>query len=182
VLEWITDKVLVQLGRQQAPVIQVDRTLVPEPVLLTQGVWSNEDGRPTVVAWLAIDRLDRADEEPQVRELTRPLLAELGLRPDMPDHFAQGDPAVLQQYVETAVAETRREMRRRWEEAEKHIDRSLGEYETKVGRWVEQPLPGFSGGRGARERAAKNLEKAAARLRTAGDPMVRVLAALEPSS
>jgi ERCC4-related helicase len=181
VLEWITDKVLVQLGRQQAYVIQVDRARVPEPVFLTQGVWSNQDGRPTVVAWLAVDRFDRPGEE-RVRELTRPLLADLGLAPDMPDHFAQGDPDALQKYVPAAVAATRREMNRLRAEAEEHVDRPLREYEAKIGRWLEQPLPGFSGGRGARERAARNLERAAARLRTTGDPMIRVLAALEPSS
>ncbi|MFC8567644.1 SNF2-related protein [Streptomyces sp. NPDC057245] len=182
VLEWITDKVLVQLGRQQALVVQVDRARVPEPVFLTQGVWSNRDGRPTVVAWLAVDRLGRSGEEPRVRELTRPLLAELGLGPAMPDHFAEGDPAALQQYVEGAVAATRREMARLRQVAEEHIDRPLRAYETRVGRWLEQKLPGFTGGHTARERAAENLEKAATRLRTAGDPMVRVLAVLEPSA
>ncbi|MER6533416.1 DEAD/DEAH box helicase [Streptomyces sp900105755] len=182
VLDWITDKVLVQLGRQQAYVIQVDRAHVPEPVFLTQGVWSNEDGRPTVVSWLAVDRLDRAEEEHRARELTRPLLAELGLGPDMPDHFAPGDPEAMRRYVPAAVARTRRELRKLRAEAEKHIDDPLREYEKKVGHWLEQPLPGFSGGRTARERAAENLEKAAVRLRTAGEPMVRVLAVLEPSS
>lgn len=182
VLEWITDKVLVQLGRQRAYVVQVDRTRVPEPVFLTQGVWSNEDGRPTVLAWLAVDRLGRAGQEPRVRELTRPLLDEFGLRPDMPDHFAQGDPAALQPLVAEAVAATRREMERLRAKAEEHVDEPLRKYEAKVGRWLEQPLPGFTGGRSARERAAENLEKAAIRLRTNGDPMIRVLAALEPSS
>ncbi|MDX2936496.1 DEAD/DEAH box helicase [Streptomyces ipomoeae] len=182
VLEWITDKVLVQLGRQQAPVIQVDRTYVPKPVFLTQGVWSNEDGRPTVVAWLAVDRLGEAGQEPRVRELSRPLLDEFGLGPDMPDYFAPGDPAALQLLVPEAVEVTRREMDRRRDEAEEHIDRPLREYEKGVGHWLAQQLPGFSGGRTARERAAENLEKAAARLRTTGDPMIRVLAALEPSS
>ncbi|MFH8708399.1 SNF2-related protein [Streptomyces rubrogriseus] len=182
VLEWITDKVLVQLGRQQALVVQVDRARVPEPVFLTQGVWSNRDGRPTVVAWLAVDRLGRTGEEPRVRELTRPLLAELGLGPAMPDHFAEGDPAALQQYVEVAVAATRRETARLRQEAEEHIDRPLRAYETRVGRWREQKLPGFTGGHTARERAAENLERAAVRLRTSGDPMVRVLAVLEPSA
>ncbi|MEU6914729.1 DEAD/DEAH box helicase [Streptomyces olindensis] len=182
VMEWITDKVLVQLGRQQAPVIQVDRTRLPEPVFLTQGVWSNKDGRPTVVAWLAVDRLGRPDGEPRVRELTRTLLADLGLGPDMPDHFAEGDPAALRRHVREAVEATRREMRLRREDAEKLVDRPLREYEKKVGLWRAQTLPGFSGGRTARDRAAENLEEAATRLRTTGEPMVRVLAALEPSS
>ncbi|MDW8809680.1 DEAD/DEAH box helicase [Streptomyces scabiei] len=182
VLEWITDKVLVQLGRQQAPVIQVDCARVPEPVFLTQGVWSNKDGRPTVVAWLAVDRLGKPGEEPRVRELTRPLLADLGLGPNMPDHFAQGDPAALQQLVPEAVLATRSEMGRRRNEVEEHINRPLRDYEKKVGHWLEQPLPGFTGGRTAREKAAENLEAAADRLRTTGAPMVRVLAVLEPSS
>ncbi|MEW2030235.1 DEAD/DEAH box helicase [Streptomyces roseifaciens] len=182
VLEWITDKVLVQLGRQQAPVLQVDRTRVPEPVFLTQGVWSNQDGRPTVVAFLAVDRLGHG-EQPRVRKLTRELLVELGLRPDMPDHFAQGDPDALQPFVEEAVSATRRAMEERRGKAEELVDQPLREYQERVGLWREQPLPGFSGGRSARERAAENLEAAATRLRTAGaDPMVRVLAVLEPSS
>jgi hypothetical protein len=83
--------------------------------------------------------------------------------------------------VPAAVAATRREMDRLRAEAEEHIDRPLREYEAGVGRWLKQPLPGFSGGRTARERAAENLEKAAVRLRTTGDPMIRVLAVLEPS-
>ncbi|MEU5809105.1 DEAD/DEAH box helicase [Streptomyces sp. NPDC047718] len=183
VLEWVTDKVLVQLGRQQAPVLQVDRARVPEPVFLTQGVWSNQDGRPTVVAYLAVDQLGRIGEEPRVRELSRHLLAELGIGPDMPDHFAEGDPDALQGYVAQAVAATRREMARRRGDAEELVDKPLREYEERVGLWRAQPLPGFSGGRGARERAAENLEAAATRLRTAGDdPMVRILAVLEPSS
>ncbi|MFB6716445.1 SNF2-related protein [Streptomyces sp. NPDC056358] len=184
VLEWITDKVLVQLGRQQAPVLQVERDdRVPDPVFLTQGVWSNQDGRPTVVTFLAVDRLGRPGEEPRVRQLTRELLAELGLRPDMPDHFAQGDPAALQPHVAEAVSATRHRMSELRGKAEELVDQPLREYEERVGLWREQPLPGFSGGRSARERAAENLEKAATRLRTAGDdPMVRILAVLEPSS
>ncbi|MFM9613242.1 SNF2-related protein [Streptomyces niveiscabiei] len=183
VLDWISDKVLVQLGRQQAPVIQVDRTRVPDPVFLTQGMWSNQDGRPTVVAWLAVDRLDQ--DEPRVRELTRPLLAELGLGPEMPDHFAPGDPAALQKYVPASVTATRAEMERRRAEADEHIDEPLRAYERQVGLWRQERLPGIgiSGGRSARDRAAENLEKAAIRLRTTGDdPMIRVLAVLEPSA
>ncbi len=183
VLEWITDKVLVQLGRQQALVLQADRARVPEPVFLTQGVWSNQEGRPTVVAFLAVDRLGGHGAGPRVRKLTRELLTELGLSPDMPDHFAQGDPAALQPYVAEAVAVTRHRMTELRGKAEERVDQPLREYEERVGLWHEQPLPGFSGGHSARERAAENLKEAATRLRTAGDdPMVRVLAVLEPSS
>ncbi|MFD5929455.1 SNF2-related protein [Streptomyces sp. NPDC060333] len=180
VVEWITDKVLVQLGRQQAPVLQVSPEAAPTPVVLTQGVWSNSEGRPTAVAWLAIDELDA--EEPRVRELTPALLKALGLGPDMEDHYTAGDPASLQALIPNAVIETRRELTALRELADRQVDEPLREYEERVGLWRQQSLPGFTGGRTAREDAADRLSEAAARARTAGDPMIRVLAVLEPGA
>ena len=46
-IEWLTDKVLLRIARQQAPVLIAD---VDEPVFLIQGVYSNALGQPTVVA------------------------------------------------------------------------------------------------------------------------------------
>ena len=45
-IEWLTDKVLLRVTRQQAPVLIAD---VTEPVFLVQGVYSNALGQPTVV-------------------------------------------------------------------------------------------------------------------------------------
>ncbi|MFF3451512.1 SNF2-related protein [Streptomyces sp. NPDC002667] len=176
VLEWITDKVLVHLGRQQAQVLQVDPQYAPTPVALTQGVWSNAEGRPTMVAWLAIDRLD--EPEPRVRELTPELLAELGIGPDMPDHYTPGSLEELRPLVPKAVAETRRALVGLREIANREVDAPLRAYEKQVGDWRQELLPGFT--RSTRDDAADRLAEAAARLRTSGDPMVRVLAVLEP--
>ncbi|KJY47275.1 hypothetical protein VR46_04445 [Streptomyces sp. NRRL S-444] len=180
VVEWITDKVLVQLGRQQAPIIQVDPKGAPVPVVLTQGVWSNAEGRPTLVAWLAVDQLDTP--EPRTRELTPELLAELGIGPDMPDHYQPGDCAALQPLVPMAVAETRRTLGRLRKLADQEVDAPLRAYEKRVGDWRQDALFGFAGGKTARDKAAEDLAAAAARMRTAGDPMVRVLAVLEPGT
>ncbi|MFF5778920.1 SNF2-related protein [Streptomyces virginiae] len=180
VVEWITDKVLVQLGRQQAPIIQVDPKGAPVPVVLTQGVWSNAEGRPTLVAWLAVDRLDTP--EPRTRKLTPELLAELGIRPDMPDHYQPGDRAALQTLVPMAVAETRRTLGHLRKLADQEVDAPLRAYEKRVGDWQQDALFGFTGGKTARDKAAEALAAAAARMRTAGDPMVRVLAVLEPGT
>ncbi|MER5687659.1 DEAD/DEAH box helicase [Streptomyces sp. NPDC002205] len=182
VVEWITDKVLVQLGRQEAPVLQVARgEKVPEPVVLTQGLWSNAEGRPTVVAWLAVDRLTGGGE-PRVRELTRDLLAELGVGPGMADHFTAGDTADLQPLVPAAVDATRRALDELREVADRDVDAPLRAYEERVGDWQQQTLPGFAGGRTARDAAAQALSEAAQKLRTSGDePMVRILAVLEPA-
>ncbi|OPC84547.1 hypothetical protein B4N89_29735 [Embleya scabrispora] len=180
VVEWITDKVLVQLGRQQALVLQVDGERVPEPVILTQGVWSNEEGRPTVVAWLAVYL--GIDSEPTVRELTRDLLAELGVGPGMSTGFTGGDLAALTPLIPAAVAATRAELDKLRVKADREVDAPLRDYETRVQSWQQQSLPGFPGGRGARDRVGDTLRVAAQRLRTAGEPMVRVLAVLEPGT
>ncbi|MGE7434794.1 SNF2-related protein [Kitasatospora sp. NPDC001175] len=180
VLEWITDKVLVQIGRQSAPVLQVNAKKVPEPVFLTQGLWSNAEGRPTVVAWLAVDRLTQV--HPRIRPLTRELLAELGVGPGMDDHFAPGDRDALTELVPAAVAATRRELYELRTVSDELVDAPLHEYERKIEHW-QQTLPGLGAlTRSERDETAEQLRRCAERLKTAGRPMVRVLAVLEPSA
>ncbi|GAA3957864.1 hypothetical protein GCM10022384_08600 [Streptomyces marokkonensis] len=181
VVEWITDKVLMEYGRQQALVLQVGPDKAPDPVFLTQGVWSNAEGRPTAVAWLAIDRLGSAT--PRVRELTPDLLAALGVSPGMPDHWTPSDAATtLQPLVRLAVEETRRAMQRVREVAEERVDAPLRDLERGIGEWRQQTLPGFEGGKPKQREAADRLARIAARSQTAGEPMVRVLAVLEAGS
>ena len=75
-IEWLTDKVLVRVGRQQAPVLIAD---VTEPTFLIQGVYSNALGQPTVVEWMAVTGLPG---EPRVEgHDRRPQRAKVG--PDM---------------------------------------------------------------------------------------------------
>jgi hypothetical protein len=50
VLEWIADKVLYRLKRDEAIAVACE---VPEPVLLVSGVWSNKLGEPIAADWLA---------------------------------------------------------------------------------------------------------------------------------
>ncbi|MFI8456854.1 SNF2-related protein [Kitasatospora sp. NPDC085464] len=180
VLEWITDKVLVQIGRQSAPVVQVDAGKVPDPVFLTQGLWSNAEGRPTVVAWLAVDRLTQ--DRPRIRPLTRELLAELGVGPGMDDHFAPGDRDALKELLPAAVAATRRELYELRKISDELVDAPLREYERKIEHW-QQTLPGLGAlTRSERDETADQLRRCTERLKTAGRPMVRVLAVLEPSA
>src|SRR5437762_8575827 len=50
VLEWIADKVLYRLKRDEAIALACD---VPDQVLLVSGVWSNKLGEPIAADWLA---------------------------------------------------------------------------------------------------------------------------------
>lgn len=195
VIEWITDKVLVQFGRRQALVLQVDREQVPEPVFLMQGVWSNAEGRPTAVGWLAVDRL--AGDTPRARHIIRETLteeqaadpdlvslAELGMNPDKPmdDHFGPSDPAALQPLVPAAVEATRKAVDALRAVADARVDAPLRKYESEVEQWRQEELPGMRRSREERASQADLLRDTAERLRTTGDPMIRVLAVLEPSS
>ncbi|WP_158712228.1 DEAD/DEAH box helicase [Streptomyces sp. NRRL F-5135] len=182
VVEWITDKVLVQLGRQNAPVLQVDGDNVPDPVFLVQGVWSNAEGRPTIVAWLAVDRLGPGGV-PRVRRLTRDLLAELGVGPGMTDEGRGGDVSALQTLVPSAVDAALRELDRLREENEAELNAPLTAVEERVERWKHETLPGMrAGGKDAVDENARRLADLARRLKTVGAPMVRVLAVLEPGA
>ena len=53
-VEWLTDKVLLRVPRQQAPVLIAS---VTAPTFLIQGVYSNALGQPTVVEWMAVTGL-----------------------------------------------------------------------------------------------------------------------------
>lgn len=50
VLEWVADKILYRIGRDEAIALACD---VSEPTLLVSGVWSNRLGEPIATAWLA---------------------------------------------------------------------------------------------------------------------------------
>ena len=63
-IDWLTDKVLIGVVRQQAPVIIAN---VAEPVFLIQGVYSNALGQPTVVQWMAISGLP---DVPRIEDMT----------------------------------------------------------------------------------------------------------------
>ena len=83
-IEWLTDKVLLRITRQQAPVLIAN---VDEPVFLIQGVYSNALGQPTVVAWMAVTGLPG---EPRVAGLTN-TLRQAGVGPGMVNTLQFGD-------------------------------------------------------------------------------------------
>ena len=78
-IEWLTDKVLLRVPRQQAPVLIA---AVERAAFLVQGVYSNALGQPTVVEWMAVTGLPG---EPRVEDMTDALPAGEG-RPGHGEH------------------------------------------------------------------------------------------------
>ncbi|MFF5308564.1 DEAD/DEAH box helicase [Streptomyces massasporeus] len=170
VMEWLTDKVLVRLDRQEAPVLTAD---VPRPTYLVQGIYSNALGRPTVVKWMAVTTDGEVDDD-MVAVLRRaqvgPTMANPGLAHD-PARLAEAIPAVLD--TAEAFLEQRREA---WDEP---LRAPIEEYKARLGTWEQPTLAnGGTAPTGTRERLASLADS----LLTTGRPMLRLLAVLAPTA
>ncbi len=194
VLDWVTDKVLAKLKYDEAFVLayqpdvgkakRIDAALpaaLTGPVYLLQGVYSNAAGKPTVVEWMAVTGL--AESTPRVWRMDSAFLAACGVGPDMPGRAQPVDPDLLQELVPAAVDAAESHLCERRADYDKEVDSYLAPYEDRVQVWEQGALIAV----GNQERRRKQVSDTAARrralvrrLRTDGDPMLRVLGVLEP--
>ena len=176
-IEWLTDKVLLRITRQQAPVLIAD---VEEPVFLVQGVYSNALGQPTVVQWMAVTGLP---DEPRVAGLTD-TLKQAGVGPGMVNTLRFGDIARLQELVPVAVKAARAHLEERREDYDQTVDEPLNEYRERVKVWQQDSLLDVPAQfRTRREQqvdeTASRLNQMITELHTAGEPLLRILAVLD---
>ncbi|MFV5992722.1 DEAD/DEAH box helicase [Streptomyces sp. NPDC056231] len=194
VLDWVTDKVLAKLQYDEAFVLafqpdpakakRIDAAL-PEaltgPVYLLQGVYSNAAGKPTVVEWMAVTGLTAGS--PRVWRMDSAFLAACGVGPGMPGRAQPVAPDLLQELVPAAVDAAETHLRERRADYDKQVDSYLAPYEDRVQVWEQGALIAV----GNQQRRIQQVYDTAARrrdlvrrLRTDGDPMLRVLCVLEP--
>ncbi|MFE7113833.1 DEAD/DEAH box helicase [Streptomyces sp. NPDC057654] len=193
VLDWVTDKVLAKLKYDETFVLAyradaakaaaVDPGLpaaLTGPVFLLQGVYSNAAGRPTVVEWMAVTGL--AEDDPRVWRMDSAFLAACGVGPEMPGRDKPFAPELLQSLVSPAVDAAEAHLRERRADYDRQVDAYLAPYEDKVRDWEQDAL--FAVGTSKRKQevseTAERRRDLVRRLRTAGDPMLRVLGVLEP--
>ncbi|MEV6107818.1 SNF2-related protein [Streptomyces sp. NPDC051940] len=165
VVEWLTDKVLVRLGRQEAPVITAD---VVAPTYLIQGIYSNGVGRPTVVKWMAVS--DAQDEPEDMVEVLR----RAGVGPTMANPRARHDLDALAAGIRGALDTAGRfleQHRTEWDDA---LHAPIEAYKHRLGKW-EQPT--LAGGQ-----SKDRLTELADSLLTTGRPLLRVLAVLDSAA
>ncbi|MFE1050586.1 DEAD/DEAH box helicase [Streptomyces olivaceus] len=168
VVEWLTDKVLVGMGRQEAPMITAN---VAEPIYLVQGVYSNKLGRPTVVKWMGVT-WRKASREGLVDDDMVSLLRRCGVGPTMANKRRYRDPAPLREalpdVLDTAEAflDTHRHA---WDEP---LREPIEQYKRRLGTWRQPTLAGA--------RTKERLADLADSLLTTGRPLLRVLAVLVP--
>ncbi|MEV1007599.1 helicase-related protein [Streptomyces sp. NPDC049881] len=173
VVEWLTDKVLVQFGRQEAPVITSPH--VTDPTFLVQGIYSNALGRPTVVRWMAV----RTEPGAPVADLTD-ALREARIGPGLARVGGPRDLGRLQSLVPAAVAIARDHLEKSKEMWEERISGPLADYRARLGVWRQDALPGASARRERQiERTADAQAHLLDQLTTTGSPLLRVLAVLD---
>ena len=172
VLDWLTDKVLVEIGRHEAPVLSAD---VAEPVFLIQGIYANTRGRPTIVKWMAVSGLPGT---PYVADMDDVLKA-AGVGPKMPGRSVPRDLPGLQALVPAAIVAAERWLAERRGEYDQKVTASLAPYRKRLETWKQDTL--FAGGKPDATSIAQASERfdLAKTLETTGAPMLRLLAVLE---
>jgi hypothetical protein len=176
-IDWLTDKVLLRIARQQAPVLIAD---VSEPVFLIQGVYSNALGQATVVRWMAVSGLP---DEPRVGELSQ-ALTEAKVGPGMVNPGGFRDIGRLQELVPVAVKAARAKLEASKDEYDEKVEAPLREYLRRIGKWQQDSLLDvLPQQRKHREKevttTAGDLFRMISKLHTAGEPLLRILAVLD---
>ncbi|AWW42321.1 helicase [Streptomyces cadmiisoli] len=175
VLDWLTDKVLVEVGRHQAPVLAAS---VNSPTFLVQGICSNALGRPTIVEWMAVHG---EPHDLQVTPLTPEVLEDYGVGPTMPGRAAPRDLSGLTELVPAAIDRAEQHLRDLKEAYGEEIEAILAPSRKRVVHWQQEAM--FSsdgtGKRGVNLSASRRLSLLNS-LQTTGEPMLRLLAVLEP--
>ncbi len=181
VVDWLVDKVLVRLGRQQAPVLLAD---VPGPVFLVQGVYCNQLGQPTVVEWMAVGGLPGASAVEPLADV----LARAGVNPAMTNPASGVDLGRLQKLVPAAVDVAREHLEKQRDAWDATTAEPLRAHRARMLRWQQQSLlpPAATASaprRASRKRGVDDTVREqndlVARLETTGEPLLRLLAVLE---
>jgi len=177
---WLGDKVLVELGRHQAPVLKAD---VSSPVFCVQGQYSNGRGQPQLVEWMAVFA------GPSGALMVDDLFATLtraGVGPSMPNDGKPVDVAPLTAQLDNVVNVARAELQQRRDAHDVALTERLAGPSDRLQRWLNesmqlsQALDGPVRDRrdDERENVRVDTERLIESMRTAGEPLVRVLAVL----
>jgi ERCC4-related helicase len=176
-IEWLTDKVLLRVVRQQAPVLIAN---VSQPVFLIQGVYSNALGQPTVVEWMAVTGLP---DDPRISEMTK-ALTQAGVGPGMVNTLQFGDIGVLQELIPDAVKVARAHLEDERAAYDALVDEPINAYRERVLTWeqaslIDVPVPVRTKREKSVRATATELNDMITKLHTAGEPLLRVLAVLD---
>ncbi|MBO8190359.1 DEAD/DEAH box helicase [Streptomyces oryzae] len=162
-VEWLTDKVLVRIDRQTAPIITAQ---VRPARYLVQGIYSNAQGKPTVVQWMAVTADGSVDAD-MVK-----VLHEAGVGPEMANPLSPHNAARLAEPLPDVLKAAEAYLEKHRAEWDEPLREPIERYKARLGAWEQPTLAG--------ERTKRELADLADSLLTTGRPMLRLLAVLAP--
>lgn len=182
VLEWIADKILFRVARNEAVAIPCD---VSEPTLLVAGVWSNRLGEPIAASWLAATIEDGIP----VFEDLHSALSRAGVTTGMVNPGWDGDLGHLTSLVEPVVGAAVSRLEFDLEGPLAEINGRLDTYRKRLETWQTEATAIASGIKsdphrvrrlGDIERVTRQIEALIVERTPAASPLVRVVGALLP--
>jgi superfamily II DNA or RNA helicase len=180
-VDWLVDKVLSNVGRNEAPVITAD---VDRPTFAILGSYANGRGQPQIVRWMAVSV---GPDGTIVSDLFE-TLRRAGVHSQMPNPGRDLDLDTLTGHVPTAVAAAREAVAEVRATHDERLEELLDEPRQRLEDWrlgsgqLALKLDLDERRRTERERHIQSVVDDTHRLidsmRTAGQPLVRVLAVL----
>jgi superfamily II DNA or RNA helicase len=186
VVEWLTDRAILAMGRDSAPVIYAD---VPGPVWCIKGLYTNGLGQSSVVEWMGVTRHDEGHL--QVHGLVD-LLRNHGVNERLQNRPCSTDAATLEMLQAGLPAAL--------EAARDHLDGARDEWRSvlaeeiekgqgQVRQWETEVLAGLEALIARRQQAqSKTRDTAEAQrgtlqaLDVKGEPLLDVVAAILPNA
>jgi ERCC4-related helicase len=178
VIEWLIDKVLAEIPRGRAPVL---RGPVDGPLILTQAMYSNAAGQPTVVEWSAVSGLERG--EAKVRPLAD-VLKDTGMGEGMTNDESTDGIEAAQALVGPAARAARDYLNARRDEAEADLNSLLDDARNRADEWEQLTLESarIERDRESARAVRTEIEALTDRLRSTGEPLIRVVGAILPET
>lgn len=183
VVEWVTDRALARLGRNEAPVLA---GTVAGPVFLTQAVWSNHRGQPVIVHFGAVTGLPA---DPQVGDALV-ALEEAGIRSGAVNPGVTAERIEpLQALVPAALAASRAHLERVRDDRQRKVQGRLADQEARLARWFgrAEQLTLDIAVAARRDRERRRIDDVRAEtedlirsLSPSGEPLVRVVGVIVP--
>ncbi len=174
-VDWLVDKALAAFPRNTAPILVA---AIRHPVLMVQGMYSNARGQATVVEWMAVELRPGTARVRPLEEVLR----EAGVGPRMTNPAGERDLAALRDAIPAAVNAAREHVEARRAERESDLQRALDAAAARAGRFEQLALDVATTARQRdRVRAVRTeADQLIARLRSTGEPLVRVVGGILP--
>ncbi|MEZ5380501.1 MAG: DEAD/DEAH box helicase [Microthrixaceae bacterium] len=177
--DWLVDKVLASVGRNEAPVIVAE---VDAPVFCVQAMFSNGRGHPQLVEWMAVTEHFGS---PVIADMFEALMR-ANVNADMANPGATVDLPALQQRLPGVIESVRAELAVRRAAYEARLAETLAKPSERLDAWQVRSealaMDLVEHRRRERRKAIEAVRSDTAKLiesmHIEGDPLVRVLAVL----